>query len=314
MTTHKQQEQLLEVLKFTPRTYRIEMVSYGGEVYAGRISREIYEYFKANNIDLTEYSYDWDNGLEVPENMQPFTPGSAYECDDLIHASGATMHDCNFVHVYDEHNDLVWECDLSIDSLSTKRVKCVETNSFDSDVLSPGEVVYYGASGEKGLLFGGNIELSSPFDPVKLKLDYCDANGWLICNGAEYDGEYISNDDVCTTGKWSEHKWILGSDEEAYDPDAVPDDEKNGGAGSPSCYTPTKSEVVEFKFKKHQPVHQGWYYCCYNDGTTFGMLYWDGDKFVDFAYNKPYNIKQAGIIDWTGINWDTSNWDNCPQS
>ena len=105
MATRKQKEELIATLKFTPRTYKVELGAYGGEVYAGRVSREIYKYFKDNNIDLDEYASDWDNELGVPDHMQPFPPGSAYECDGLVHASGATMDDGNYITVYDENGN-----------------------------------------------------------------------------------------------------------------------------------------------------------------------------------------------------------------
>jgi hypothetical protein len=48
-------------------------------------------------------------------------------------------------------------------------------------------------------------------------------------------------------------------------------------------------------------------------GSTFGKLYWNGTKFVDFEYNKEQSIDQKGIVTWKGLNWDTSDWANCPQ-
>jgi len=47
MATKKEKEELIATLKFTPRTYKIELGAYGGEVYAGRVDRKIYDYFKS---------------------------------------------------------------------------------------------------------------------------------------------------------------------------------------------------------------------------------------------------------------------------
>jgi hypothetical protein len=45
-----EQEKLIQTLKFTPRTYKVSMWGYGGETVMGTISREIYDYFKANRL------------------------------------------------------------------------------------------------------------------------------------------------------------------------------------------------------------------------------------------------------------------------
>lgn len=206
-------EELVEVLRFTPRTYRVEIGNYGGEVYAGRVARKVYDYFKQRKIDLDDYANDWDNELNVPEEFQPFPPGSPYDCDDLVHASGATMDDGNLIQVFDENGDVVWECALNLNTLDDEGVECNEWETFDSDEMADGDVVYWGAQGDKGLCFGGEIELKAPFDPKKLKLNYSNADGWLICNGVEYNGEDIDNNDLSTTGKWGENKWLINGEE-----------------------------------------------------------------------------------------------------
>ena len=300
-------EELVAVLKFTPRTYRIELGNYGGEVYAGRVDRKIYDYFKEHSIDLDEYTGDWDGELEVPDDMQPFPAGSPYECDDLIHASGATVGDGNLIQVFDENNDTVWECALDLNHLDDEGIECNEWESFDSDELAEGDVAFWGAQGEKGLLFGGEIELKAPFDPKKLKINYANADGWLICNGVEYDGEDIDNNDLSTTGKWGENKWLLGGGEEPYDPEDSWDTPESGP--SPDDW----EKSPKFNFKKHKPVYQGWYNCIWsNFGTSYGSLYWNGSNFVEFNYGKETIIADDSINTWQGYNWDTSDWANQP--
>ena len=41
-----EQQKLIEVLKFTPRTYKIQLWGYGGEYVMGTVDRKIYDYFK----------------------------------------------------------------------------------------------------------------------------------------------------------------------------------------------------------------------------------------------------------------------------
>lgn len=300
-------EELIAVLKFTPRTYRIEMGNYGGEVYCGRVDRKVYEYFKENNIDLDEYASSWDDELGVPEDMQPFPPGSPYECDNHVHASGATMDDGNTVQVFDENGEVVWECALTVSALEDEGVETDNWEEFCSDDMANGDVAFWGAQGEKGLLFGGEIELTEPFDPKKLKLSYADADGWYICNGVEYNGDSIDNNDMNTTGKWGENKWLIGGGEDAYNPEDSWD--------TPECGTSPDDweKSPAFKFKKHKPVYTGWYRCVWSSfGISYGSLYWNGSNFVEFNYGKETVINDKSIDTWQGYNWDTSSWVNQP--
>ena len=44
--TKKQQQELIELLKFTPITVTLQIQGYGGECYSGRVDRKDYEFFK----------------------------------------------------------------------------------------------------------------------------------------------------------------------------------------------------------------------------------------------------------------------------
>jgi hypothetical protein len=55
-----EQEKLMATLKFTPRTYKVSMWGYGGEVVMGTISREIYDYFKENRLSVSDFAWDYD--------------------------------------------------------------------------------------------------------------------------------------------------------------------------------------------------------------------------------------------------------------
>ena len=218
-------EELVEILKFTPCTYRVEMGSYGGEIYIGKVNRSTYNYFKKRKIDMEEYAVAFDEDqFDIPEKYQPFPPGSPYECDNLIHASGATMDDSNVITVYNEKNDPIWQSVMELGKLEEAGVVTEETEEFYVNNLKDGTVVFYGAQGEKGSLFGGEFELKAPFDPKKLKLEYTDADGWYLCSTVIYDGENIDNNDYGTNGKWGENKWIIVGGEEVYESEPYEED------------------------------------------------------------------------------------------
>ncbi len=234
MATKKEKDVLMQTLKFTPRNYRVEIGAYGGEIYFGRVDRKIYDFFKEKKIDIEQYAGSWDEELweDIPSEMRPFEPGSAFDISG-VHESGATFDDSNYITVYDENGKEVWQSQLGNTALETAGV---EFECGDEEYINDypeGTVVFYGAQGEKGLLFGNEFELRAPFDPKKLKITYGDYDGWEIVGGISYDGEDIDSNDYDTTGKWSDAKWIIVGNEEVYEGeergDSDDESEEEGG-------------------------------------------------------------------------------------
>ena len=199
--TKEEQQELLETLKFTPCTYRIELWGYGSETVLGTVSREIYDYFEENKIDIAEYATDDDNPFEVPTNMMPFEPGSWYECADIVHECGIEMSDFNTVSVFDNDENEIWTHSLDNIALEESNIIVEEECEYYINDQPDGTVVFFGQAGEKGTMFEGDIELRSPFDSSKLTFVYTDIEGLLLCSSVLYDGEDIENIGGSTTGK-----------------------------------------------------------------------------------------------------------------
>lgn len=227
MATNKQKQELIETLKFTPRTYTLNISGYGGESYAGVVDRKIYDFFKSKNIDINQYAWDYDDERwkDIPEAMRPFYPGSPYDCDNIFHIAGAELTDLNYVIVTDEKGDTHWETTASYSELDDQGVdvECSASNEFDD--LDPGTVVFWAGQGEKGCFFEGEIELRAPFDPRLLRIYFESNDNWDIISSVEYDGEEIDGSNgYSTTGKWSDAKWIIVGDEEVYEGEERDDD------------------------------------------------------------------------------------------
>jgi len=238
MATKKQKQELIEILKFTPQTVNIQIYAYGGECYMGKVDRKIYDYFKEHKIDLEEYATDYDGKFEfVPAELQPFPPGSPYECDGMCHASGPEISDGNRIEITDEAGNTIWECDFGLNELEDQGVEVEEWETAIIDDEPEGTVVFWGGQGEKGTCFGSDFELRAPFDPKKLKISYSNCDGWWICNGVSYDEEDLDNNDLSTTGKWGENKWVIVGDEEVYEGVSRDDIEDED--------LPTEEELVE---------------------------------------------------------------------
>lgn len=217
MATVEEQEALVEHLKFTPRTYTFSLWGYGGEVVMGRVDRKVYDYFKENQIDLDEYAYDWDNETEVPEDVQPFTPGEWHDCDHILHESGVEMSGACHITVYDENGNEVWDHRLDPADLDEDEITVIESEEYYAHFEAPGTVVFYGQSLEKGTFMGGELELTSPFDPTKFKFYYNDIEGWPLCGNVEYDDQEIDSlfDNYDTVGKSSSfYMWLVKEDGE----------------------------------------------------------------------------------------------------
>jgi hypothetical protein len=217
MATEQQKEELMQTLKFTPCNYRVEIWGRGGEIYWGTVDRKIYDFFKEKEIDIEQYAGSWEERMwdDIPFDLQPFSPGSPYECDHGAHISGATFDESSTIVVYDEKGVEVWSSPLG-GALSDNGA---EFDCIDEKYISEydqGTVVFYGAQGEKGTFFGNDFELRAPFDPSKLRVLYEDMDGWELTSGVQYDGQDIDGNDYDTSGKWGEAKWLIVGDEEVY--------------------------------------------------------------------------------------------------
>jgi hypothetical protein len=207
MATKKQKQELLEALRAEKKKYEIHLSGYGGEIAIGRITKEQYEFWR-DREDLSDHCHDWDNELEIPDDMIIARDGSWYECDDLAHENGCEFSSACWVSVYDENNDEVWSCPLDGAELEERGVYVEGMNrdeyyvAYDSDA----EYYFYGQNFEKGTFQTYEIEIYGKFDPARLNFSTIDVNGWELVNGVSY--ESIELDDTggySTTGKSTDY-------------------------------------------------------------------------------------------------------------
>jgi hypothetical protein len=225
------------------------------------------------------------------------------------HISGVSR-DAGTIQVTDENDETVFErsldeCDGGDDSPGL----CCNDEVWVGS-RAKGEIVFVGSSNEKGTFFEGEIELTAPFDITKLELQYDDFDGEDIVTGLIYDGEEIDNWGGSTDGKSSDFNMCRITNDagswERYEPG-----ERDWGHPEFGVSPSDWEKSPKFAFKKHKPVHVGWYSCVWhNFGTTYGSAYWDGKEFGDWEYGKFKPI--TGVETWQGYNWDTTSWVNQP--
>lgn len=292
-----EQEKLIEVLKFTPRTYKISLWGYGGEYVMGTVDRKIYDYFRQRRLSLGDFAWDSDYAEDnnIPEDMWPFPPGSWYECDDICHTHGVDRC-AGTLQIEDEHSNVIYE--LKLDDISGMGA--------DGDPPEPewgggeeywigsqpaGTVVFYGVSNEKGTFFEAELPLKSPFDISKLVLSYDEVDGANeIINKVEYDGEQLDNWGGDTNGKSSDFGMYLVKDSNTWEKYTDMDDIK---------YT-----MTDWFPKKIKPACEGIY-----EIRTAGRNSWEhrarwtGSRWVN-SWIEPADYDTAEeqkIKEWRGI-------------
>ena len=284
MATTDEHEKLIAHLKFTPRTYKIQLWGYGGEYVMGTVEREIYNYFRQHRLSVPDYAWGGDEFDSVPEDMRPFEPGSYYDCDDIGHVNGVDRNS-GTMQVLDENGTVVYERDLS--SLNGCDVQLSTFEEVWVDSQQPGTVVFFGYTSDKGTFFEADIELTEPFDPEKLLLNISDFDSNEIVVGVEYDDEELENYGGDTNGKGSDHAfYIAGSNQgSGYERYRDMDDIKYG--------------LTDWFPVKINPVREG----KYNVETQSGHEYhagWNGEYWYnDWTPEEPIKVKR-----WQGVAYD----------
>lgn len=315
MATKKEQQELIEILKFTPRTYKISMWGYGGEKVMGTVDPKVWDYCLKNRIDLVDLAWgDYDEIIEdqkLDPDMLPFTPGSWYECDNMGHVNGVSRSS-GTLQITDENNNIVFE--KHFDNIVGGGVDGEPDWCCNDEIWigsrSKGEVVFVGSSNEKGTFFEGDIELRAPFNIEKLELHYEEIDGEEIINGAYYDGEEICNDGGSTDGKSSDMVMVRIIDDngnwERYE---LPDEDdyihETGTDNSidfpesvctSETYDNNKTDWFDVSIK---PQYKGEYECEF-ESTTWPfpierMCEWTGRSW------KENDKKAVGIKRWRGL-------------
>jgi hypothetical protein len=302
----KEQEKLIATLKFTPRSYNVSMWGYGGEYVMGTISREIYDYFKENRLSVSDFAWDseYAEKKNIPEEMWPCTPGSWYDCDDICHTNGVSRS-AGHIQVDDENGNEILNREL--DTIDGTDIQLSINDEYWPGSIGDG-VVFVGRSNEKGTFFEAELPLTAPFDQEKLTLVYDDVENEDIVYTVSYDGEDLDNNGASTDGKSSDFYFYLVEDGEIVENYSEPE----------STYITYWAEDYEqtktFKFnKKNRPPVPGEYKCSWSPGwgTSYGTLEWTGDKWLEYEYEIAKEV--TGVIEWSGLNWDTSDMKNKPK-
>jgi predicted Zn-ribbon and HTH transcriptional regulator len=303
MATVEEQEKLIEVLKFTPRTYKIRLWGYGGEYVMGTVDRRVYDYFRRRRLDLSEFAWDSDyaDANNIPEDMWPFYPGQWHDCEDMGHCWGVDRS-AGTLQVEDEHGNVVFEKRLEDISGFGEDDENPEPEWLGGDEIwidskPAGTVVFVATSSEKGTFFEGDIELKTPFNPGRIALTYDEIDGNEVITGVEYQGVEIDNFGGDTTGKGSDFgMYIAGSNKQdgnGYERYRNMDDiDYTLTDWFPVKVNPVREGVYNIKLGKEGYTHQARW-----NGSDWRYT-WSSED------DEPLKIKQ-----WQGIAYDPDEQD-----
>jgi hypothetical protein len=292
MATLEQKEQLMEVLKFTPRTYKISLWGYGGEKVMGTVDRKIYYYFKHRRLDLNDYAWDSDYAEEhnIPEDMQPFPPGSWYECDGMAHVNGVSLN-AGTLQIENENGDTVVTKPLEECNGCDESPELIYGDESWIDEKPAGTVVFLGNSNEKGTFFEGEFELKAPFDITKLALHIDDVDSEEIVSGVSYDGVDIDNWGGSTDGKSSDFGFYIAGSQKA--------------TGKWEVYK--NMDDIEYPMtdwfpKKIKPVREGIYMVKTAGRNSYThQAKWTGARWIISWHDDISENNEIKIKEWQGI-------------
>jgi len=292
MATNKEKQELIDILKFTPCTYSLQMWGYGGEYVMGTVTREIYDYFKHRRLSVSDFAWDTDYAEEnnIPENMWPFPPGSWYECDNMGHASGVDRN-AGTLQICDENGNTIYERSLEdIDGYSDDSPEWQGGDEVWINSQPPGTVVFIGVSNEKGTFFEGEIELKQPFDPSKLCLNYDEIDGNEIVNAVTYDGEDVDNNGGGTNGKSSDFGFYIAGSQKDSKWEMYKDMDSIG------------YEMTPWFSKKIKPAKEGLYEIKTPGKSSYThQAKWTGSRWIGNWHDDVPETEELKIKEWRGL-------------
>jgi len=155
--------------KATPITLKFTISCGGGDgayLCIEPVTKEIYEYFETNELDLEEYALDdrYAEEKKIPENMQPFEPGCRASFG--FYESGMTATDYLELLVQDDDSNEVFS------GVIPKKNLKLDKKASDSMKDKEKGIYAVGYEGLEDCYITGEIELTSEFDIKKFQVHY----------------------------------------------------------------------------------------------------------------------------------------------
>jgi len=152
-----------------PKSFKFTIACGGGDgayLCIQPVTKMIYEYFEANDLDLEKYALDdsYAEEKKIPENMQPFEPGcrasfGSYEC-------GMTATNHLELFVENEDSGRVFSGMIPKSNIKLDKQACESLANKEKGIYA------VGYEGLEDCYVSGVLELDSNFDVKKFKVYY----------------------------------------------------------------------------------------------------------------------------------------------
>ena len=176
-------------------TYQIELSGYGMEIVVGTISKDSYNYFLSNNIDIHNFIY---SSIDVPKEVKPFNNEAWFECDDIAHLHNLIFEEKNKLIIKKDEN-IIQDISLETEGLEELGIEVDYQEFYINE--APSETYWFiGESYEKGTFFSANID-EEEFKMNQLRIEYYDVEGKEVLSKVFYKGGELSNEGGSTYGQ-----------------------------------------------------------------------------------------------------------------
>lgn len=203
MATDTEKQRLIETLKFTPRTYKIQLWGGGSEIAVGKLTKEQYDFWsQEDEEDIIAYCVDAHHRESEAPKIKPgldfIEGGEWYDNNNWIDSTrGCYFSFGSFLNVLDEDDKMHWSTELGRQEVNEEvqikeRTLSVREDHKDIDYW------YRFQSAEDGHFWLGELELQYPFDHRLLEINTVDFEGTQLVTALKYNGEPLWSDDYNT--------------------------------------------------------------------------------------------------------------------
>lgn len=175
---------------------RVEINGYGNDIMSGRVSNLFFNIFEDEGLEFDEYAFDcdYDQEVDIPENIRPFDPGCYFEADEVVQERGPNVGLSNILIYQDE--EIIYNCELEKLTTSSMPLNGITIETVDpiytEDFLKPGDAYFVVIRAEKGRFLSYEFE-TNQFELKKLTIQSTDVEGTNLISAVYYDGEELED-------------------------------------------------------------------------------------------------------------------------
>lgn len=269
--------------------FKISIEGWGSDIAVGRIPEATYKYFVKNKIDLSDYAYDDDREMDIPQEHRFFGDDHWDQCNSIGDAIGPELIDISRIVLKNVSEQELDSCSLELSSLEKKKVKVVRDLQISTDNEYAGTCVFLGQKIYKGQFFDFEV-IDEEFDFSELTLHVTSINHQSIVSAVTYKSQRF-DDSITESLSAKDNQFELQVSKNKRKPPQV----------NISKY---KNQLTDWFNDGQTPVNVGQYEVEFSDGRLGSYLCnWNGEHF-----EKPTDETGKHIQGWNNRNDSVRRW------